>query len=110
VACILMAPVAARREWTWVRAHRLELIALAAMPVAVIVGFEAAYYSPRPRSVIPEVGRYVFPAIGPLAILVVGSLHAVGRRWMSSIAVVLVLAMIGLSYASQLLTLTAFYA
>ena len=80
------------------------------MPIAVVVGFEAAYYTARPRSVIPEVGRYVFPAIGPLAILAVGALHAVGRRRVVRVAVVLVMAMIGLSYASQLLTLTAFYA
>src|SRR5439155_19532088 len=41
VCGILMAPLAARREWPWVREHRFELIALVAMPVAVIVGFEA---------------------------------------------------------------------
>jgi hypothetical protein len=101
---------AARREWTWVRNHRLELLALVAMPAAVIVGFEAAYYTPTPRAVIAEVGRYAFPAIGPLALLVVAALHAFGRRRMLGVAVALLVAMIAFSYASQLLTLTSFYA
>jgi branched-subunit amino acid transport protein AzlD len=80
------------------------------MPVAVIVGFEAAYYTPGSRSVIAEVGRYAFPAIGPLAVLVVGALHAFGRRRMLAVGVGLLVAMIALSCASQLLTLTSFYA
>jgi hypothetical protein len=101
---------ATRREWSWVRRHRLELVALIAMPVAVIVGFEAAYYTPGIRPVIGEVGRYAFPAIGPLAVLVVGALHAFGRRGMLIVGVGLLVAMIALSYASQLLTLTSFYA
>jgi hypothetical protein len=70
----------------------------------------AAYYDPHPRAVIAEFGRYVFPAIGPLALLVVGALHAFSRRHMATVGVGLLVAMIGLSYASQLLTLTAFYA
>jgi hypothetical protein len=93
-----------------VRNHRLELLALVAMPAAVIVGFEAAYYTPTPRAVIAEVGRYAFPAIGPLALLVVAALHAFGRRRMLGVAVALLVAMIAFSYASQLLTLTSFYA
>jgi hypothetical protein len=100
---------AARREWRWVRSHRFELLALIAMPVAVVMGFEAAYYEPSPRVLIAEFGRYVFPAIGPLAVLVVGALHAFGRRRMVFVGVGLTVAMIALSYASQLLTLTAFY-
>jgi hypothetical protein len=101
---------AAGREWGWVRTHKLELLALIAMPVAVIMGFEAAYYTSSPRVLIAEFGRYAFPAIGPVAILVVGALHAFGRRWILTAGVVLVVAMIALSYASQLLTLTSFYA
>jgi hypothetical protein len=101
---------AARREWNWVRTHKLELLALLAMPVAVIMGFEAAYFSQTPRTLIAEFGRYAFPAIGAVAILVAGSLHAFGRRWMLTVGVVLVVAMISLSYASQLLELTSFYA
>jgi 4-amino-4-deoxy-L-arabinose transferase-like glycosyltransferase len=110
LAAVPLGLWAARREWTWVRRHWLELLALIAMPMAVIMGFEAAYFTTSPRALIAEFGRYAFPAIGPVAILVVGALHAFGRRWMLSAGVVLVVAMLGLSYASQLLTLTSFYA
>jgi 4-amino-4-deoxy-L-arabinose transferase-like glycosyltransferase len=101
---------AARREWAWVRSHKLELLALLAMPVAVIMGFEAAYYTPFARPAIAEFGRYAFPAIAPTAVLVVGALAVVGRRRMLGAGVVLLVAMLGLSYAAQLLTLTSFYA
>jgi hypothetical protein len=110
VLAVPLGAWAARREWSWVRRHWLEVLALIAMPVAVILGFVAAYYDPHPRPLIAEFGRYVFPAIGPIAVLVVGALHAFGRRRMMTVGVGLVVAMIGLSYASQLLTLTSFYA
>jgi hypothetical protein len=101
---------AARREWGWLRRHWLEALVLIAMPLAVVAGFEAAYYTTYPRPLIAEFGRYAFPAIGPLAALVVGALHAFGRRRMLAAGVALLVAMIAFSYASQLLTLTAFYA
>lgn len=101
---------AAPRERSWLRRHWLETLAVVAMPVAVVVGFEAAYYTPSPRTAIAEFGRYAFPAIGPLAVLVVGALHACGRRRMLSVGAGLLVAMVALSYASQLLTLSAFYA
>jgi 4-amino-4-deoxy-L-arabinose transferase-like glycosyltransferase len=110
LATVALGVRAVRRERGWVRAHWLELLALVAMPVAVVVGFVAAYYQPAPRVVIAEFGRYAFPAIGPLAVLVVGALHAFGRRRMHLVGVGLLVAMIALSYASQLLTLTSFYA
>ena len=110
LAVVPLAVWAVRREWRWLGRHRLEALALIAMPAAVIVGFAAAYYDPHPRVLIAEFGRYAFPAIGPLAVLVVGALHAFGRRRMLTAAVGLLVAMIGLSYASQLLTLTSFYA
>jgi Dolichyl-phosphate-mannose-protein mannosyltransferase len=110
VMAVPLGAVAARREWGWVGRHRLELIALIAMPACVIVGFEAAYFTTAPRTAIAEFGRYVFPAIGPLAVLVVGGLHAFGRGRMLPVGVVLLVGMIGLGYASQLLTLTSFYA
>jgi hypothetical protein len=78
--------------------------------VAVILGFTAAYYTPTPRPVIAEFGRYVFPAIGPIALLVLGALHALGRRRLPLAGTGFVVAAIFLSYAAQLLTLTAFYA
>jgi hypothetical protein len=98
------------RERAWLRAHWLELFVLVAIPVAVIVGFEAAYYTPGIRPNIAEVGRYAFPAIAPLAILVVGVLHAFGRPRMVAAGSCLLVAMIALSYAAQLLTLTSFFA
>jgi hypothetical protein len=60
--------------------------------------------------VIPEFGRYAFPPIGPIAVLVVGALHSFGRRWMVWAGAGLLVAMLALSYASQLLTLASFYA
>jgi hypothetical protein len=80
------------------------------VPIAVITGFVAAYYTGGIRPAIGEFGRYAFPAIGPIALLVVGALHAFGRRLMLGAGVALLVAIIALSYASQLLTLTGFYA
>jgi hypothetical protein len=105
-----LAGWAALREWSWLRAHWMEALALVLMPVAVIVGFEAAYYTPGIRPVIAEFGRYAFPAIAPLALLAVGALHAIGRRGVLYAGTGLAVAIIALSYASQLLTLTSFYA
>jgi Predicted membrane protein (DUF2142) len=107
---LVLSPWAARLEWGWLSRHLLEALAVIAMPIAVIVGFVAAYYTPGVRPAIGEFGRYAFPAIGPIALLVVGALHALGRRRMLYGGVVLVVATIALSYASQLLTLTSFYA
>ena len=107
---LVLGPWAARREWRWLAAHAPEALAVILMPIAVIAGFTAAYYSQEARPVIAEFGRYVFPAIGPIALLVVGALHAFGRRRMLEAGVALVVATIALSYASQLLTLSAFYA
>ncbi len=110
LAAIPLGACAARREWQWLRRYWLEMLVLVATPVAVVVGFEAAFYTPSPRAVIAEFGRYAFPAIGPLAVLVVAALHAFGRRRMLSVGTGLLVAMIALSYSSQLLTLTSFYA
>jgi hypothetical protein len=110
IATAALGGWAAFREWGWLRRHWLEVLVLLSMPIAVTVGFEAAYYTPQPRVLIAEFGRYAFPAIGPIALLVVGALHAFGRRRMVPVASGLLVAMIALSYASQLLTLTSFYA
>jgi len=110
VLALALAPWAARREWRWLLAHLPEALAVVLMPIAVIVGFVAAYYTPGARPAIAEFGRYAFPAIGPIALLVVGALHAFGRRRMLEAGVALVVATIALSYASQLLTLSSFYA
>lgn len=110
LAALALGLVALRREWSFVRRNVLELIIIVLIPVAVILGVEAAFYTIGVRSVVPEFGRYAFPAIAPLAVLVVASLHAFGRRFVLHAGVALTVAMIALCYASQLLTLTAFYA
>ncbi len=110
IAVPILGLIAIRREWPFVCRNALELAILALMPLAVVAGFEAAFYTPGARSFVPEFGRYAFPAIAPLAVLVVASLHAFGRRLAPYAGVVLLVAMIALSCASQLLTLTGFYA
>jgi hypothetical protein len=109
LATMALGVWAIRREWPWLRAHWMETLPLVAMPVAVVAGFEAAYYTPGARPLIAEFGRYAFPAIGPLALLAVGALHAFGRRPMLWVGSAVLAGMILLSYASQLLTLTSFY-
>lgn len=110
IVAIPLGAWAARREWGWIRCNWLAVATILLIPVAVVTGFEAAYYSPNAQTFIPTYGRYVFPAIVPLAIIVVGALHAFGRRRLLNCGVALVVAMIVLSYGAQLLTLTSFYA
>jgi hypothetical protein len=110
LAVAALGVMAARRERALVRRNAFELGVLLLMPVAVIAGFEAAFYTTGSRPVIAEFGRYAFPAIAPLAVLVVASLHAFPRRLMIYPAAALLVAMLALSYSSQLLTMTGFYA
>jgi Predicted membrane protein (DUF2142) len=110
IAVPLLGVVAIRREWPFVRAHLLDFAILVLMPIAVFAGFVAAFYTPGSRTVIAEFGRYEFPAIAPLAVLVVASLSAFGRRLVVVAGAVLLVAMIAFSYSGQLLTLTGFYA
>jgi hypothetical protein len=110
LAALPVGFVAARRERALVRRKLPELGVLLLTPIAVIAGFEAAFYTPGTRPVIPEFGRYVFPAIAPIAVLVALSLFAFGRRYVVAVSAGLVTAMLGLSYAAQLTTLTGFYA
>jgi hypothetical protein len=106
----LLGLLAIRREWAFVRRNVLELGLLVATPLAVMAGFEAAFYTTGTRPFLPEFGRYEFPAIVCLAALVVAALHAFGRRRALQAGVALLVAMIALSYAAQLVTLTSFYA
>ncbi len=110
IAVPILGLIAIHREWSFVRRNALELALLVLMPLAVVAGFEAAFYTPGGRPFIAEFGRYAFPAIAPLAVLVVASLHAFGRRRVLGAGVVLLVAMVALSYAAQLVTLTGFYA
>jgi len=110
VLCVPLAIVAARREWVYVRRNLPEAVVLVLIPMAVVAGVEAAYFTIVPLPEIGEFGRYAFPAIMPLAVLVVASLHAFGRRWALIGGSVLLVGMLALSYAGQLVTLTGFYA
>jgi hypothetical protein len=110
LAVPLLCLVAARREWAYVRRNLAEALIVILIPVAVVAGVEAAFYTPGARPAIAEFGRYAFPAIVPLAVLVVASLHAFGRRWALAAGACLLVAMLALSYAAQLVTLTGFYA
>jgi hypothetical protein len=110
LATFLLGAWALYVEWPWVRRNWITLLVLLAIPVSVVAAFEAAYYTPGMRGILAEFGRYAFPAIGAFAALVVGALHAFGRRHMLTAGTVLLVAMISLSYAGQLVELTTFYA
>jgi hypothetical protein len=106
----LLGLVAIYREWPYVRRNVLDFALLVLTPLAVMAGFEAAFYTLGTRPFLPEFGRYEFPAIICLAALVVASLHAFGRRWALQVGIGLAVAMIALGFAAQLVTLTTFYA
>ncbi len=106
----LLGLVAIYREWSYVRRNVLDFALLVLTPLAVMAGFEAAFYTLGTRPFLPEFGRYEFPAIICLAALVVASLHAFGRRWALQVGIGLAVATIALGFAAQLVTLTTFYA
>jgi Predicted membrane protein (DUF2142) len=110
IAVPILGVIAIRREWPFVSGHIVELAILLLMPIAVFAGFEAAFYTPGSRPVVAEFGRYEFPAIAPLAVLLVASLHAFGRRLLVLAGAGLLTAMIALSVSGELLTLTTYYA
>jgi hypothetical protein len=110
LAALVLGVVAAFRKIAFVRRNFLEVAVLLLMPICVIVGFEAAFYTSGARPAVAEFGRYAFPAIGPLAVLAVASLSAFGRRGLVLGGTGALVAMIGVSYAGQLVTLTGFFA
>ncbi len=65
IAVPILGLIALRREWPFVRRNAVELALLVLMPLAVVAGFEAAFYTPGARPFIAEFGRYAFPAIAP---------------------------------------------
>jgi hypothetical protein len=111
VAVALLAISAALRERIAVRRRGFEVAVIGLYPVCVLVAVEAAFFAPDGggRAVVAEQGRYIFPAIAALAAIVVAGTFGFGRRWHAPLATVLVVAMIGLSYAAQLLTLGSFF-
>ena len=56
----------------------------------------SAGYTTGSRNFIPEFGRYAFPAISALAVLVAASLNAFPRRWVPLAGACLLIGMIGL--------------
>jgi hypothetical protein len=108
-AVLLLALIACVREWPFLRRNLASIAVLVFVPIAVVAGVEAVYYTSGVRSQVAEFGRYAFPALAALAVLVTASLHAFGRRVLPLVGAGLVAAMIALSYAGQLLELTRFY-
>ena len=111
-----MAIVGLLAIWSAVRWRGLlrgrwpELAVIVLFPLCVLVAVEAAYFTPtNTRLFFAEQGRYIFPAIAALAVIAVGGTFGLGRRWQVPFATGLVVAMVGLSFASQLLTLESFY-
>jgi hypothetical protein len=101
--------VLARRHRDWLRRNWVLVLTLVATPIIVVAGVERAFATPGQRPIIAEMGRYLFPAIGALALLAVGSFRAWGERWAARLTVGVVVSEMVLTYASQLLTLRGFY-
>ena len=106
----LIGILAVYRERRVLRRRWIEVSLVVLFPIVVFAAFEAAFYTATNRPLVAEQGRYLFPALAPLAALVVGTLFGLGRRRMLEAGTVLLVAMLALCYASQLLTLTSFYA
>jgi hypothetical protein len=109
-AVALLAVVAVARERLAASVRRWEIAVLLVALGSVVVGVAAVHFTPAVRGVPAEQGRYLFAAIVPLAAIAVGATLAFGRERAPLAATVLVAATIVLSYASQLLTLTTFFA
>ena len=110
IAIGVLALSTAVRERIAAKRRFFELAVIALFPVCVLVAVEAAFFAPDGgRMVVAEQGRYIFPAIAALAAIAVAGTFGLGRRWHVPLATMLVVAMIGLSYASQLLTLGSFF-
>lgn len=104
----LLAIAAAIRHWQALRRRVFEVLVTLMLPVCVLVAVEAAYFAPDGgRAAYAEQGRYIFPAIAALAAIAVSATFGVSRRWRAPLAVTMVIAMVALSYASQMLTLAS---
>lgn len=102
-----------KAAWRWrslLKTRGWELLLILLVPLCVLLAVEAAFFVPNGgRTVVAEQGRYIFPAIGALATLAVLATFGLGRRLHVPLLTALVVAMIGLSYAGQLMTLAGFY-
>jgi 4-amino-4-deoxy-L-arabinose transferase-like glycosyltransferase len=112
-AMVAVGLLALRAAWLYrrhVRRLGWELAVIILFPLCTLVAVEAAFFTPTGgRVVVAEQGRYIFPAIAALAVIAVGGTFGLRKRWEVPLATVLVVAMIGLCFASQLLTLGSFY-
>ena len=106
VAC---AALFARRRWDWLKANWVIVLTLVVTPIIVVAAVERAFSTIGQRPIIAEMGRYVFPAIGALAILAAGAWWARGERWAARITTAVLVSLMVLTFASQLLTLRGFY-
>jgi 4-amino-4-deoxy-L-arabinose transferase-like glycosyltransferase len=109
LATAALAGVAVVRRRAVARGWGPEMLVLLTAIVGLIAAVHFAYYSKSPRPIIAEFGRYAFPAITALATVAVGSAFALPRGWLAPAVTVLVVLVMGLSYASRLLTLVGFY-
>ena len=113
VACMLVAGALAalalvrHRSRVWPRVP--ELLVLVGAVAGVVTAVHFYYYSPVPRPVLPEFGRYAFPAITALAVAAIGAAFALPRRMFVPALTVLVVLVLGFNYASRLLTLVGAY-
>jgi 4-amino-4-deoxy-L-arabinose transferase-like glycosyltransferase len=104
----LLALSTALRERRALLKRVFEVAVIALFPIGVLVAVEAAFFAPDGgRTVVAEQGRYIFPAIAALAAIAVAGTFGLGRRLHLPLVTVLVVAMIGLSYAAQWLTLSS---
>jgi 4-amino-4-deoxy-L-arabinose transferase-like glycosyltransferase len=106
LACAAMF---ARRHIAWLKANWVMVVTLVATPVIVVTAVERAFATAGQRTLVAEMGRYAFPAIGALAILAAGSFTAFGERWAARLTTAVVVSLMVLTFASQLLTLGGFY-
>ena len=98
------------RERPAVRRRAWEIAVLITVLAGVLAGVAAAYFTVGEARPVPaEQGRYLFTAIVPLATIAVGGTLAFGRRAAPVLASALVAAVIGLDYASQLLSIEQFF-
>jgi hypothetical protein len=86
-----------------------ELGVLLVAIAGVLGGVEAAYFTDQVRAVPAEQGRYILTASVPFAAIAVGAAMAFRDRVAPLVAAGLSAAVIGLSYAAQLLTLTWYF-
>ncbi|KKK55013.1 hypothetical protein LCGC14_3078840, partial [marine sediment metagenome] len=106
----LLCAVAVWRHRPAARSRSIELVVLVLVVVGVVAGVAAAFYTPvGGRAGVAEQGRYAFTALAALAPIAVGACYAFGRRLVVPMAMTLVVAMMGLSFASQLMALAGFY-